>query len=457
MPGALPSIPWSGQPMRTRVPWHDEAEWEWVCACLLDPPPASDDAQIAAALRTVASWRVRAPVPFAVDAAADLAAAQRSLRRHRCDDPSFDICHERALRLQLSLIITRLVSAFTDMLQRRARFAQSVGALAGSVHMPPLPVDLRHAAVHNELPSLPALQLAAQQLQAFLRERYVQQRRRSMQRRFRRVHHTVGKTPSMITMTDDDDDDDEVVVVATAAESPSTPLDYVEARWMARELALAMAARLSCRDTTAVSASPEDIPWSETPWREWQALAADGYRHWPHFLPTMVLTWVQQSLTTTDAEMSLGACSVAARRTRLAQLVLAVCRCCVSGDDDDDDDHGDDVDRDDLPWIAWLQHTALAADHDDLAQWCRQQSSAASATVHWQTGEWPSWQVPLVPTGGGWRRCLEWPACPIGTLPLGYRPPSLAPPITASPVPESAERVDRIVRHVRAILSDGSH
>ena len=168
------------------VPWASWAEWAAVRAGLLavfeegsgnDDGPAVDDAceaAAAAALATVAAWRVRGRVPLGVDATAAFVEAELGLRargrgrkRRRQGDgdgvptpaptppPS-----PHAARLALAMAAVRLVNGVSDAGQA-GRVARSVAALAAEAGLPRLLVDVRHEATHNELPPLPPLRLAA--------------------------------------------------------------------------------------------------------------------------------------------------------------------------------------------------------------------------------------------------------------------------------------------------------
>jgi hypothetical protein len=75
------------------------------------------------------------------------------------------------LRMQYAAALVRMVNGIADS-QQRARVAVSVAGLAEAAGLSRLLVDVRHEATHNELPSLPTLQLAARQALDWLLTQY---------------------------------------------------------------------------------------------------------------------------------------------------------------------------------------------------------------------------------------------------------------------------------------------
>lgn len=59
--------------------------------------------------------------------------------------------------------LVRFINGITDQGQK-GRAAIPVATLAEAAGLPRLLVDIRHEAVHNELPSLPLLRMAGQQV-----------------------------------------------------------------------------------------------------------------------------------------------------------------------------------------------------------------------------------------------------------------------------------------------------
>merc|ERR1712224_1104868 len=104
-------------------------------------------------------WETRGRCPAAVSVTGQL------LRTH-LRPTSFP---ESALRLEISMALTRLINGVTDALQKRAR-ASSVGELADKTGLPTILVDVRHTATHRSLPSYHLLLRARKDAEEWLRK-----------------------------------------------------------------------------------------------------------------------------------------------------------------------------------------------------------------------------------------------------------------------------------------------
>jgi hypothetical protein len=145
------------------VPWLDWAEWESVRSLLVAPEPE----RRARGVQRVAAWRSRGRLPVSVETTACLVEVWLS---ERAPQPPSEV----QLRLAYSMALLRMVNGICDPSQR-GKAAGSVLTLARRLGLPPMLVDLRHAATHGSLPALPALQLGASQAMEWLLERYWQQ------------------------------------------------------------------------------------------------------------------------------------------------------------------------------------------------------------------------------------------------------------------------------------------
>lgn len=67
------------------------------------------------------------------------------------------------IRQSYATAIIRLVNGLVDPLQLGA-YARSIASIAQQLNLPPWLVELRHAATHEELPSLDVLREAARQV-----------------------------------------------------------------------------------------------------------------------------------------------------------------------------------------------------------------------------------------------------------------------------------------------------
>lgn len=145
------------------VPWLDWAEWEAVRELLTAPEPE----RRARGVQRVAAWRSRGRLPVSVETTACL--VEIWLSERGAQPPS-----EVQLRLSYSMALLRMVNGICDPSQR-GKAAGSVLTLARRLDLPPMLVDLRHAATHGSLPALPALQLGASQAMEWLLEKYWKQ------------------------------------------------------------------------------------------------------------------------------------------------------------------------------------------------------------------------------------------------------------------------------------------
>ena len=145
------------------VPWLDWAEWEAVRELLIAPEPE----RRARGVQRVAAWRSRGRLPVSVETTACL--VEIWLSERGAQPPS-----EVQLRLAYSMALLRMVNGICDPSQR-GKAASSVLTLARRLGLPPMLVDLRHAATHGSLPALPALQLGASQAMEWLLEKYWRQ------------------------------------------------------------------------------------------------------------------------------------------------------------------------------------------------------------------------------------------------------------------------------------------
>ena len=114
----------------------------------------------------------RCRVPHSVEASASL--IEIELTRDLVGEPTLvasSVRSDEELRLMYSMSILRFVNGIVDSGQQ-AKFATPVSLLAEKAALPSSLVDIRHAATHNQLPSLPNLKHASQQALEWLRTCY---------------------------------------------------------------------------------------------------------------------------------------------------------------------------------------------------------------------------------------------------------------------------------------------
>ena len=171
---------------RRAVPWVDWAEWRGVRDLLF----AADLAQRRRGVQRVAAWRSRcAPLGPLPQPSSASSSPRRCRDRGRLpvsvectgfiveawlSESALPPPSEVQLRLAYAMALLRLVNGICDPSQR-GKAAGSVMALSRRLGLPPMLVDLRHAATHGSLPALAALRLGAAQAMEWLNERYWKQ------------------------------------------------------------------------------------------------------------------------------------------------------------------------------------------------------------------------------------------------------------------------------------------
>ncbi|KAF8425125.1 Las1-like-domain-containing protein [Tirmania nivea] len=148
------------QPRARIVPWRSPADLLWVKEAFYPGPDAPD--QRYDALTMVQAWSVRGKLPHAIEATAMLTEA---------------IMHDRPgasqlnLQLSYSTAICRFVNGLLDPAQQ-SHFAISMHTLARNLNLPASFVEIRHAATHENLPSLAVLRTATSRALGWLWSNY---------------------------------------------------------------------------------------------------------------------------------------------------------------------------------------------------------------------------------------------------------------------------------------------
>ncbi|KAF7320001.1 hypothetical protein MKEN_00784000 [Mycena kentingensis (nom. inval.)] len=144
-----------------RVPWSSISEVEELCGWIY-----GDEADIDAKIRAInrlSAWRAITALPHALDSALALLSV---LVQDAQPANSY-----LALRHGYSAAIIRLVNGLVDPLQQ-GMYARSIASIANQLGLPPWLVELRHAATHEDLPSLELLRQAARESMAWLLQNY---------------------------------------------------------------------------------------------------------------------------------------------------------------------------------------------------------------------------------------------------------------------------------------------
>ncbi|KAH9846636.1 Las1-domain-containing protein [Lenzites betulinus] len=150
-----------------RVPWQDLSELEQVCGWIY-----ADETDLDAKLRAVnrlAAWKAAVPLPHALESAHAILSVILQDESSSTAAPSSSSF--LSLRMSYASAIIRLVNGLVDPLQLGA-YARSINSIAQQLGLPAWLVELRHAATHEDLPSLEVLRDAARESMTWLLHNY---------------------------------------------------------------------------------------------------------------------------------------------------------------------------------------------------------------------------------------------------------------------------------------------
>lgn len=161
-----------------RVPWAHIGELEQVCSWVYADEEDLEAKTLAinrvgsstfhtsnlSHLFQLSAWKAITPLPHALDSAlAVLAARMLDLS---CGD-TLSAKTALGLRQTYAIAIIRMVNGLVDPLQSGA-YARSIAAIATQLGLPPWLVELRHAATHEDLPSLELLREAGREVIGYI-------------------------------------------------------------------------------------------------------------------------------------------------------------------------------------------------------------------------------------------------------------------------------------------------
>ncbi|CAA7259974.1 unnamed protein product [Cyclocybe aegerita] len=145
-----------------RVPWASLAELDQVCAAIYGDEN-DVDAKIFA-INRIAAWKAVTALPHAVESTLAFLVVIIEDTKQGATPPIL-------LRHSYAAAVIRLVNGLVDPLQV-GTYARSISAIAQQLGLPNWLVELRHAATHEDLPSLSLLQEAARQSMSWLLHNY---------------------------------------------------------------------------------------------------------------------------------------------------------------------------------------------------------------------------------------------------------------------------------------------
>ncbi|KAJ7169509.1 Las1-like-domain-containing protein [Mycena filopes] len=146
-----------------RVPWTSITELDQVCSWIFTDEYDLDSKT--KAINRLSAWRVITPLPHALEST--LAILSALVQDTAVVQPSSYL----SLRHSYAAAIIRLVNGLVDPLQLGA-YARSIASIANQLGLPPWLVELRHAATHEDLPSLELLRQAARESMTWLLHNY---------------------------------------------------------------------------------------------------------------------------------------------------------------------------------------------------------------------------------------------------------------------------------------------
>ncbi|KAI0639041.1 Las1-domain-containing protein [Trametes polyzona] len=149
-----------------RVPWQDLNELEQVCGWIYAEENDLDAKR--RAVNRLAVWKAAVPLPHALESAHAILSVilQDGPNSSAASSSSF-----LSLRMSYAAALIRLVNGLVDPLQLGA-YARSINSIAQQLGLPAWFVELRHAATHEDLPSLEVLRDAAREGMAWLLHNY---------------------------------------------------------------------------------------------------------------------------------------------------------------------------------------------------------------------------------------------------------------------------------------------
>ncbi|KAJ6604255.1 Las1-like-domain-containing protein [Mycena vulgaris] len=143
-----------------RVAWTSIAELDQLCSWIF-----TDETDLDAktkAINRLSAWRAITPLPHALESTLALLSVFMQ--------DTQPLSH-LSLRHSYAAAIIRLVNGLVDPLQLGA-YARSIASIASQLGLPPWLVELRHAATHEDLPSLELLRQAAREAMTWLLHNY---------------------------------------------------------------------------------------------------------------------------------------------------------------------------------------------------------------------------------------------------------------------------------------------
>ncbi|KAF9524079.1 Las1-like-domain-containing protein [Crepidotus variabilis] len=146
-----------------RVPWASLEELEQVCSSIFTDTSDLDSQKFA--INRISAWRAITTLPHAIESTLALLVV---VVQDASKDSSLSVL---LLRQSYSSALIRLVNGLVDPLQV-GTYARPINSIAQQLGLPGWLVELRHAATHEDLPSIDLLREAARQSMSWLLHNY---------------------------------------------------------------------------------------------------------------------------------------------------------------------------------------------------------------------------------------------------------------------------------------------
>jgi ribosomal biogenesis protein LAS1 len=158
-----------------RVPWSSRAELDQLCSYIYGTQDVHDSSRNLAIERVctapickylysltkrikLSAWRFMTPLPHALESLLSILVA---IRQDNASD--IGLSSSLSLRQSYATALIRLVNGLVDPLQS-GTYARSILSIAAQIGLPAWLVELRHAATHEDLPSLELLRDGAKEV-----------------------------------------------------------------------------------------------------------------------------------------------------------------------------------------------------------------------------------------------------------------------------------------------------
>ncbi|KAH9046478.1 Las1-domain-containing protein [Lactarius hengduanensis] len=147
-----------------RVPWATLAQLEQVYSWVYSQD--AGDSSRDSAIERLSAWKFMMPLPHALESLLSILVAIRQESTYDAGASS-----SLSLRQSYATAIIRLVNGLVDPLQL-GTYARSISSIAAQIGLPAWLVELRHAATHEDLPSLELLRDGVKECLTWLLHNY---------------------------------------------------------------------------------------------------------------------------------------------------------------------------------------------------------------------------------------------------------------------------------------------